>query len=127
MNQDGILCESFVETKFKSLGYFTKLIHTPADLLINKELVEIKGAKLFIKSKNKIVHGRYEFHSLKQLQKIKSMNIWVCFVIHLNETCLIQGFIKSSKLPNKRYISINLIQKELISLKDFMRMANVSK
>ena len=48
--------------------------------------------------------GRYECHSDKQFNKIKKDNPYVCFILQINETFVIDGFLPGKKIPNKNFM-----------------------
>jgi len=135
---DGVKSEDFFEDFIiNNLSNINiKRIHNPFDFIVGSIYIEVKSAKLYVsqsKNKAKFQHGKYEFWNIKQLQKAKKKNVWICFIIQHDQEFIIHGFLKSKYLTNSRVITINSIQKlPLKSKKQFiqyMRMnpANESK
>lgn len=127
MHKEGISSEQYFKRWLKK--HKINFVHSkhPFDFLINHNFyVEVKSAKLFIKSNNKIgkwQQGRYECWSNKQLEKIKKEECIICCIINFKGYRIIQAFIRAKDYPNKRLVSMNSIQNiRKIGEKEFIRM-----
>lgn len=123
-HKDGVKGEDFFEEFCRSNDLEVSRVHQPFDFLVNGKLIEVKSARLFVRQyKNgEKVHGRYEVWRKSQMDKLKQLNPWVCFIVTTENGCLIHGFTKAKNLPSSLRISLKEIESlGLKSSKEFLR------
>jgi hypothetical protein len=123
----------------KSEEYFYKLClenkldirqaDTWYDYEVNGERVEIKSCRLAVatgrKEEKRVCQGRYDFTKKYNREIQFQENVWVCFIINVRDSFIVQGFCKSKELNQKRYISI--VNAECYHLKSFQEFINIVK
>ena len=124
MYKEGAQSEEYFEEFCLKNRLRFKKIQKPFDYLVNGKYVEIKSARLFTNKKYKLQHGRYECHSQKQLECIRSKkNPIICLIVTNKNDCMIMGFIRGNKYPNQRRVSLITLQRlGLKSIKSFLRV-----
>lgn len=108
----GQKAETFFENLIKSNDLKVEFKNCWYDFLVEDFKVEVKSCQLTIKNNDKKALyrrriGRFDFTNHDNKKKQIEEDIWVCLIIRHIDECLLYGFVKASKILNKRYLSIH--------------------
>lgn len=126
-DNNGYKCEQYVADKFRELGAIVHARNLHYDLEVefeNKRMrkIEVKACKFQTNSGLIRKFGRFDFKYKKNLNKIKKLNVWLCFCVYIDDGIEIIGFLNPNKLnSDKRFYSLcEIINIKTISWNSFI-------
>ena len=90
--------------------------------------VEVKSCKICVRNareKDYYRAGRFDFTSIENREKQFQNDIWVCCILHHNDTFMILGLFKVRELKMKRYLRLDKLRKvHMITLDEWLLKYN---
>lgn len=122
----GRICLAIIDSNNESIKskFYVKKVNTYFDIMIySQEMgfdmidrkIEVKSCEFIVKNGraninqyryNKVTYGRFNFTKKENRVMQRKDNVDVCFVLHIDNTYHILGFVKAKTLNAKQYVTI---------------------